>query len=221
MRNRLGSILWGLLIIAVGGIFLGNAMDWWNISVFFSGWWTLFIIIPSLVSMVQTGVNAGNLFGIGVGILLFLSDNDIITSKAIWPLVIIGGGVAVLFPAIFGKHSAASLTNLSPGSKTYHAIFTGINVRSDHELFEGATLNTTFGGIDMDLRNATIEKDIVIKASCIFGGIDLFLPANVKAQVGGTHIFGGVDNTFCSSSDENTPLVYIDATCIFGGMEIK
>lgn len=221
MRNKIGSTLWGLLLITAGVVFLGNAMDWWSITLFVKGWWTLFIIVPCLISIFQSGFQFGNIFGIAAGVTLFLSANNIITDKAIWPLFIIAAGVMILFPSIFSKRLPAAMGHLPLGKKTYNAVFSGANVRADGETFEGATINTTFGGIDLDLRNAVIEKDVMIQATCIFGGGDIFLPGNVRVQVGGTHILGGVDNKFRNSTEENAPLVYIDATCIFGGIDIK
>ena len=40
-----------------------------------------------------------------------------------------------------------------------------------------------FGSIKCDLRNAIIEKDVVINASSTFGGIDIYVPENVKIKI--------------------------------------
>ena len=49
--KKFGNILWGLVFIAVGLIIGLNAMGITNINIFFKGWWTLFIIIPSLINL--------------------------------------------------------------------------------------------------------------------------------------------------------------------------
>lgn len=46
------SIIWGVVAIVVGILFVLKNTDILNIDVFFDGWWTLFIIIPSLVALV-------------------------------------------------------------------------------------------------------------------------------------------------------------------------
>ena len=38
------------------------------------------------------------------------------------------------------------------------------------------------------------EKEAVIKASAIFGGVEIFVPSNINLKVKGTPIFGGVSN---------------------------
>ena len=50
------------------------------------------------------------------------------------------------------------------------------------KVFRGAELNAIFGGIDYDLRGAVIEPDCAIKATAIFGGIDIIVPENVKVR---------------------------------------
>ena len=46
MKNR-KDILWGLLLIVVGIIWGINSLGIVKIDIFFDGWWTLFIIVPS------------------------------------------------------------------------------------------------------------------------------------------------------------------------------
>ena len=45
-------IIWGIAIIALGVIFGGNALGLFTLDIFFDGWWTLFIIIPSAISLI-------------------------------------------------------------------------------------------------------------------------------------------------------------------------
>ena len=51
MNKKYTNILWGLCLIVLGVIMLGNYMNLFSIDVFFDGWWTLFIIIPSIVEI--------------------------------------------------------------------------------------------------------------------------------------------------------------------------
>ena len=47
--KKAGNILWGIVLIVIGVIFALNALDITSIDIFFDGWWTLFIIIPSFM----------------------------------------------------------------------------------------------------------------------------------------------------------------------------
>ena len=45
------SILWGIIFIAAGVIWALSALDIVKVNIFFDGWWTLFIIVPSAISL--------------------------------------------------------------------------------------------------------------------------------------------------------------------------
>ena len=50
MKN-FGNVLWGIVLIVVGLIVGGNALGIIDVSVFFDGWWTLFIIVPCFIGL--------------------------------------------------------------------------------------------------------------------------------------------------------------------------
>ncbi len=86
----------------------------------------------------------------------------------------------------------------------------------------GADLTAVFGGVNCDLRKAIINQDQVINCSSIFGGIDILVPENVKVKVKSSSIFGGVsDHRKNRTESQDVKVIYINATCIFGGVEIK
>jgi hypothetical protein len=43
----------------------------------------------------------------------------------------------------------------------------------------------------------------------------------LNVKINSTSIFGGVSDKKNRKFQENTPTVYINATCIFGGMDVK
>ena len=91
MKN-ISSIIWGLVLVAVGVILGGNALGWFNIDVFFDVWWTLFIIIPCAIGFVtEPGERIGHLIGLAVGVFLLLGCLDVLSFEILWKLV---------FPAI-------------------------------------------------------------------------------------------------------------------------
>lgn len=103
------------------------------------------------------------------------------------------------------------------------AVFSGRDIRVDNSYFNGADLSALFGGIDMNLKNALVKKNVTIDVRAVFGGIDIIMPADVRVVVDVTPILGGVENGTRAplGADENTPTVFIKGTCLFGGVEIK
>ena len=52
--KKFGNVLWGIVLIVVGVIFGLNAVGLTDINVFFRGWWTLFIIVPSFIELFRS-----------------------------------------------------------------------------------------------------------------------------------------------------------------------
>lgn len=229
MRNKISNVLWGLFFIVIGVIIAGNAFNLWTFNIFFDGWWTLFIIVPSLISIFQNGFRTSSLIMLTIGILLLLSSQDILTfeefGKLIVPVIFVFIGLNMIFKNFFhiGENSNSRSSNVKyqGGTSEYSAIFSGTREQIVGEKFLGTTLNAIFGGVELDLRNAIIDEDIVINATAIFGGIDIFVPSNVKVKVSNVPIFGGVDNKAPTFVDANAPTIFVNSTCMFGGIDIK
>ena len=99
-------------------------------------------------------------------------------------------------------------------------IVLGENLNYNNEEFTGCEMNAIFGGLKCDLRKAKIKKDVVIKATSIFGGIDLLVPDDVNIKVTSVPIFGGVSDK-TQPKENASKTIYIKATCLFGGLEIR
>jgi len=221
MRNKVSNLVLGLVFIVVGIGFFGKVAFDWDFNLFFDGWWTLFIIIPCVYSMINNGINVGNVIGVGVGAMLLLSAQDIVGYKIIGPVIFILLGLVIIFKGFKGENlqNVAKFKNENRQNAT--AVFGGSQPNFDNIEFHGINCSATFGGVDLNLRRAIINEDCVINCNAIFGGIDILLPPNVKVKLSATPILGGTDNKFSSSPDANAPTVYINATCIFGGLDIK
>ncbi len=226
MRIKTSNILWGLFFLIIGIGFAGNAFDLWDFELFFRGWWTLFIIIPCTISLIQHGFRISNLAGLLIGIMLLLSSQEIVDSEVmgrlIIPFIFILIGLSMIFKNLFhGDHGVHVNVKYQGGSLEYSAVFAGNSYQVTGEKFFGATINAVFGGVDLDLRNAIIDEDIVINATAVFGGIDIKVPSNVKVKVSNVPIFGGVGNKTGTPPDASAPVVYLNSTCMFGGIDIK
>ena len=226
--KKFGNVLWGIVLLVIGLIIGGNALGITNINIFFDGWWTLFIIVPCFIGLFKENEKTGNVIGLLIGIALFLGCQDIINFDLIWKLVlptilVIIGLSIILKDTLGGKvnEEIKKLNGKRSGENSYYAIFSGQKIRFDKELFTGADLTAVFGGAECDLRNAIIESDVVINANSIFGGIDIFVPSNVKVKTKSTAIFGGVDNKTSINENEDKHTIYINGMAIFGGVEVK
>ena len=224
--KRINSIIWGLALLAVSVVLILNAFAITNISIFFDGWWTMFIIVPSSIGLFTSRNKSANIIGLIVGIILLLVCQNVLDNDILWklivPVIIAVIGIKMIFGGI-GKDKSfiKCIDENKDNIKTAFAAFSGQDVVFDNEVFRGAELTAVFGGIKLDLRNAVFEGDTVVNACCIFGGADILLPDNVNIKVNSNSLFGGIDNKKHQNSKENVHTVYLNGTCIFGGVDIK
>ena len=225
--KKFENILWGIAFIVVGLILAGNAIGITNIDIFFDGWWTLFIIVPCFIGLFNDSDKTGNVIGLVIGGTLLLACQGLLNFEMVWKLVVpvalVIIGVSIIFKdSIHGKiNSEISKINKSQKDiPSYCATFSEQNADFENEEFKGADFTAVFGGVKCDLRQAIINSDTVIKAESIFGGVEIYVPSNVKVKIKSTPIFGGVtDKSVHNQESEHT--IYINSTCIFGGVDIK
>jgi len=217
----------GFLLIFIGLILGLNAFGITNINLFFSGWWTLFIIIPSLVGLINDKEKTSSLIFLIIGVWLFLAERDLIEYelliKLLLPVILISIGLLLVFKdvlSINGKEIKKINAN-NKESNNYIAVFGSQDLKFEDDKVENLDLKSLFGGIKLDLRDAKIEKDIVINTLSVFGGIDIYVPDDVKVKVSSTPFFGGVEVKRKKQSSKKEITIYLNSVCIFGGVDVK
>lgn len=224
MKNT-KSVMWGIVFIIIGVLIGLASFDIIDFNLFFDGWWTLFIIVPCLIDIIVGDDLTSNLIGLIIGVLLFLACNDIFSFEFIWkliiPTILIIIGLSCIFKNFMMKKIHEQVKKV-PEDNSYTAVFSGQKLNYDNEKFEGLDATAIFGGLDIDLRNAIFESDVTIDVTSVFGGVNLFIPKNVKVKVISSSIFGGVENKVRHpETDDNSKTIYINANCAFGGVDIK
>lgn len=227
MKKR-NTILWGIVLV-IAGVFLAlNSLELIDFNIFFDGWWTLFIIVPCFIGIFTDANKFSNFIGLCVGVVLLLYFQNFISwdliSKLIAPFIIVVVGIKLIFNALRVKKSTPVVEPVSAkggAMPSAFAAFSGQDVKFDNETFTGGEYCAIFGGIKLDLANAIIPSDCVIKTTAIFGGIDIFVPDNVNVKINSASIFGGMaDKKQNRASDTNVTL-YVQGFCMFGGVDVK
>jgi len=227
--KKFESILWGIVLVVIGVIIGCNALGITNINIFFDGWWTLFIIIPCLIGLFTEHEKIGSFIGLLIGVALLLACQDVIRFEMIWklalPVVLVIIGLSLIFKDTFNQKLSKEIKEINKKNKDkneYNATFSGQNINFDGEEFKGTTLTTVFGSVKCDLRKAIINENQVINCTSTFGGIDIYMPNDVKVKIKSSAIFGGVsDNRKEKNETEDSKTIYINANCVFGGVDIK
>ena len=225
--NNIKNILWGIILVIIGVIIGLNTIGITDIDIFFDGWWTLFIIVPCFIGLFTNKDKTGNIIGLLVGIILLLGMQNIIDFNLIWklllPSIIVIIGLSLIFKNTFNSKINSEIKKLNSKDtkdNEYWATFSGQRIDIPNEEFKGATLNSVFGSITCDLREAKIKEDVVINTSSVFGGIDIIVPDDVNIKIKSNSIFGGVNNKK-KNNEDNKYTIYVNASCLFGGVDIK
>ncbi len=220
--KKVKGVIYGLIVVAIGVVLGLNALKITDIDLFFDGWWTLLIIVPSALSLLTSHNKWSGIVGVLVGVVLLLNCRDILDFALLWkivlPVLIIAIGLKIIFSNLFKKKP---FPKLSATVKNNVALFSGQEYKYVGEIFKGSVYTAVFGGIECDLRGAMIENNAVIDANAVFGGIDILLPENVNVKIKSTALFGGVDSEDHKNSDENVITVYVNAKALFGGVDVK
>ena len=100
------------------------------------------------------------------------------------------------------------------------SIFGEQNINFKNKDFKGCNLDSIFGSLKLDLRGSKLEEDTLIKASSVFGSIDILLDDDVNVILKTTPIFGSVVNKVRSKSDSDKTIC-IEGFALFGGINIR
>lgn len=222
MKN-LNKIILGLLFVVVGIIVLLNSLGVTNINFFFKGWWTLFIIVPSIIGIIYDDDKTDNIVWLVIGVLLLLMVRDVLSFdllvKLLLPLILIIIGLSIIFKETITGKISKKVSEKNENLEQIAATFGEQKIKVEKK-FLGSNIDSVFGNVKLDLREATFDKETVIKASAIFGGITIRLPKGLSVQIKTTPIFGSVDNNY-SNDKTSDKVIYIETLALFGGINIK
>lgn len=232
LRSKMPSVILGLVAVAIGVCYclkVFNILPDFNL--FIDGWWTIFLVVPGLMMLFERGSNkVVGLVLIALGAGLFLNAQQIISVdlvKLIVPILIIVFGVSVIVHAFFGnrfhrKSISVEVVATSDGSlPKYEVSFGEVSPNYQGKAFDGCRMEVAFGKGTLDLTGATIEGDKTIEVEAAFSGVEIILPPDCKLDLQTETNFGGVENQFTSSSDENAPTIHVAAQVNFGGLVIR
>lgn len=141
----------GLLFLAVGIGYLGGAMDWWDFSIFFPGWWTLFLIIPAVFSFFEDGFHFGNGCVFILGVYLLCSANDWISIRLTWGMLVAIGLILLGCRMIIGdsflrfKHSDSVLQEEDGRRDLRSATYFGNKRLNAHGIVYSLKAESVFG----------------------------------------------------------------------------
>jgi hypothetical protein len=155
---------------------------------------------------------------VGGGAVVLLRTTGVIdTVNVLLPAVLILVGLMVLFGRGLGTRS----DTMNDRVNTFN-LFSGSEIASNSTAFQGGRVGAIFGGAELDLRRVTLAPDANLDVFAAFGGVEITVPQGWRVDMNGFPLFGGFENKTASESlPADAPRLRIDATVLFGGLEVK
>lgn len=224
--KQVSKVMWGVVLVVLGGVFALNALGITDIDLFFKGWWTLIIIVPSAIAMFTDKDKTGAIIGLTVGLLMLLACRGYVNfellGKLIVPVLIIVAGVKLIFNGAFDKNAKEKMKKMKNVTGIRHCSTAFANKTDDctNQTFNGADYVAAFGKVDSDISRAFFERDVLINVKNLVGTVNITIPEGVNVKVISHSLFGGVTNPV-QNNDSNVVTIYIEALCLLGNVEVK
>ena len=220
----------GLALIAVGVIWALLTLDIIEFSFSTQGWWALFIIIPCFYNLLTGKDKGGAVVGVCIGVLLLLGARGIISWDKFWQLglaaLAIGIGVNLLFFKSWEKSHQAEIETINKEGRQIKSIalnFGKQDVSFADEIFEGAEMRVHFGNVNLDLRNAVMERDAFIDIDSAFSGIVIYLPEDAIVKNAISCGFASVNDKrrVKPEPSQDRPIIFLHGNIGFAGVELR
>ncbi|HMH70247.1 MAG TPA: DUF5668 domain-containing protein [Candidatus Saccharimonadales bacterium] len=220
MNKHIARIVTGIGIITIGVMALLGTLNIINFNDLFHSWWPLIVIAAGLLMFINDPRQfVWPLIVVVAGILLQLRELDMLhfnVWQLFWPIVIIAIGLSVLINRSYG-HKNVSKKELDEIT----AILGGNKTSNQSKDYKGGNLTAILGGVELDLRKATIKDEAVLNVTAILGGITLQVPEGWTITSKVMPIAGGLDNKTTTPEGKTGPRLIIAGDVVLGGVDIK
>ena len=167
MKKLFGVVL-GALLIAGGVLYAFDVLNIISFDFSFDGWWTMFIIIPSLYSLLTSKDKSGSIIALAIGVFLLLAARDIIDFDIIWKLILPVIAIVIgikLIAKVLGKEKPKMIEE-----KIVQA--DGVFKENEHH----SKICAIFGGTKCNLIDAELKDGSEIDLICVCGGAEITVP---------------------------------------------
>jgi predicted membrane protein len=238
-------IVIGLLIIAAGILLLLKSLGFgsdYNVGDF----WPVILIVIGLGKILQPKEYRQLYWGFiitAVGTLFLLNNLGYIRFwfNDLWPILLILVGIEILRCGVFkhkirwgyctihkhGKHHFKSWKAFSDSNNVDNdyvdisVLLGGGDYKFTNKQLKGGSVSAILGGCDLDLRNADMEKEeMVLEASTIMGGIDLWVPGHWQVIMQGSPILGALEDNTTKPENPAKKLI-IKGSTVMGAVEVN
>jgi predicted membrane protein len=222
-------VMLGTLILIIGVLSLVDNLNIFSTRDLLQFWPMAFIALGTL-KIVQANNNSGYLIGsalIFVGVAMTLRHLGIIhySMREFWPVILIAGGLFVIFKDRMSGNKEITgiegMTDSSTDSKIdVVAVMSGNVGKNSSPDFRGGEITAIMGGVELDLRGASITSEAVLNVFAVWGGISVKVPSDWTVINNGMALMAGIEDKTVPAMNSSKRLI-ITGHAVMGGVEIK
>jgi hypothetical protein len=227
--NPKQRVVIGAFILIIGLLALIDKMNIFESIHFFQFWPTIFIAV-GILKILHSKARSSIFIGGGLiifGVLMTLKHLGIfdINLRDWWPVILIAVGGYIIFKdrGITGAGDtflSGDLVVDDNSSLDISVVMGGNKTVSNSQDFKGGDITAVMGGVELDLRSASIQSEAVLNLWATWGGIVIKIPADWSVINRGMALMGAIEDKTISPPTATKRLI-ISGTAIMGGVEIK
>jgi predicted membrane protein len=236
-RLASGRLVVGLLVIALGFIFLAGNLGWFSARHVLGNAWPLFMVAVGVSMLNRSHISSqgrrarpwGWVF-VTIGLWLFL-DRLGWVSVTIWqvfmPAVLLFAGGMLVWRSLQGPKGLRENEAQQPIDDhaefvNSFAFMSGSELRPVSRPFRGADLSAVMAGIKLDLTGARMEGDIAtVEVFAFWSGIEIYVPPDWTVSSKVTTLMAGFIDKRRPTSVVPTKTLVITGFVMMAGIEVK
>lgn len=227
--NPRQHVVIGTIIVVVGVLALIDKLNIFSIGNIFNFWPCIFAVIGFL-KIAQSKSRSSMIIGvvfIVLAILLTLRHLGVLHFewRDWWPVILIAVGASIIFrdKNVDSSSSAFLSSNTIADDNSYlqiTALLGGNETSNNSQDFKGGEITAILGGVELDLRGASIQTEAVLNLWAVWGGVVVKVPTDWTVINHAVAILGGIDDK-TGSVPLATKRLVIKGNAIMGGLEIR
>ena len=223
-RRSSGQALVGLLLLGLGSLLFAqnfgllDARRYWR-------YWGVVPLTFGLVKLLAPANRSDRAFGV---VLTVFGGGTVARALGYWSpgpadlaaIVLMGLGAYFVFRGVFGgpdAHPAPDGTDWVSGL----AILAGFERKNNSQNFRGGDLSAFMGGVELDLRMASMRQPAVIDVFVMWGGVGIYVPPDWTVELRGTPLMAGFEDKTQPPPAPTEKRLVIRGLALMGGVEIK
>ncbi|MDR0795032.1 MAG: cell wall-active antibiotics response protein [Tannerella sp.] len=156
-----------------------------------------------------------------------------------WPVFIIIGGIWIFISILLkpkkfqgtfhcrkdcnDENAGKNQSNNHDGQINYKTVFGAMEQVILEPVFKGGTIETVFGGTELDLRRTSLaEGETFLYIKAVFGGVEIKAPIEWNIEIRAASSFGGItDDRYKTQNMDYSRTLIITGEAVFGGISIE